>query len=160
MDFRATCVWQSKDSWSPHLVLVIYLLRVIRGVTLVVATILAAVGASKITPGNSQSHIDTGRSLTRVAMVLFMVGLVAIFVMHLWLWRERLVLPVQHLKVKTSPSNLDCIKFLKKHFFSVFLLASPRDFPRDASAIRAPCILHFLSLLCEFTRITIFNHKR
>ncbi|KAF8526251.1 hypothetical protein BU17DRAFT_40796 [Hysterangium stoloniferum] len=79
--------WQSNSNRPLHMIRVL----------LVVSPILGAVGGSMVTPGDSESSINTGRTLTRVAVVLFMVAFAGLFAVHILLWRARLLIPVHHL---------------------------------------------------------------
>jgi len=81
--------WRSNSTRPLHMIRLL----------LVLAPILAAVGGSMVTPDNSASSINTGRTLTRVGVVLFLVAFVGLFAVHIILWQARLLIPDHHLKL-------------------------------------------------------------
>ncbi|KAF8586821.1 hypothetical protein K439DRAFT_1408240 [Ramaria rubella] len=67
-------------------------------ILLTIALILGAVGGSIASPGNSPSTINTGRTLTRVSAVMFMVVFTMLFTLHVLLWFSRST-PTRHRNV-------------------------------------------------------------
>ncbi|GJJ08727.1 hypothetical protein Clacol_002946 [Clathrus columnatus] len=92
----ATFAFISKlvDMTLPHLSRLLNLVRII----LVVGLILAIIGGTDQTPGNSQSSQNDGHTLSKVSSILYLVGYLALFGVHVLLWSVREDLPAVYRK--------------------------------------------------------------
>ncbi|KAF8577591.1 hypothetical protein K439DRAFT_1655058 [Ramaria rubella] len=84
----------------PSLTKVMRILRVV----LVVGVILVIVGGTDTTPDNSASEQASGHTLSRVGVILFVVGYIALFAINVLLWGARENIPSNHKKLLMSLS--------------------------------------------------------